>query len=83
MTREEAHAQAEREVTEYARRGHLERISESDKPLLERESPALWRQAPGGSVTWPEAVVWCVALPCCTFLIWRIGAWLKTWELFP
>ena len=25
-------------------------------------------------MTWPEAFVWCVALVCGTFLLWRAGA---------
>ncbi len=30
--------------------------------------------ASGGAATWPEALVWCVAIVCATFLLWRGAA---------
>lgn len=42
---------------------------------------ALARLVPEGDspLTWPEAIVWCVAILCVTFLVWRW--WRAVWSV--
>jgi hypothetical protein len=30
-------------------------------------------------VTWPEAFTTGIGYLCATFILWRVGAWLKNW----